>query len=434
MRAAILRRSLVVCDQTDEERAVSGNEGLICSDRGAGPIGERAASMRLTGRTSGNFAPMRECFDVIVIGGGQAGLSVGYHLARAGVHFTILDANERIGDSWRKRWDSLRLFTPAKLNGLVGMPFPATGNSFPGKDEMANYLETYAARFELPVRNGVRVERLSRRGARYVVKAGALELEARQIVVAMASYQRAKVPAFAPSLASAIVQLHSNDYRNLTQLRPGGVVVVGAGNSGADIALETARGGHQTWMSGRDTGHVPFRPEKLLGRSLLAPFVLRFVFHRLLTVETPLGRKVRPRILAKGGPLIRVKPRDLAAARVQRVPRVVGVQRGLPLLEDGRTLDVANVIWCSGFQPGFDWIDLPIFGEGGELLHHGGLVESQPGLYFVGLTFLFAMSSSMIHGVDRDAARIVKAITTRIGTAATGGIPLAMARAAGTSG
>jgi putative flavoprotein involved in K+ transport len=187
-------------------------------------------------------------------------------------------------------------------------------------------------------------------------------------------------------------------------------------------------------MSGRDTGHIPFRPEKLLGRNLLAPFVLRFVFHRLLTVETPLGRKVRPSILAKGGPLIRVKPRDLAAARVQRVPRVVGVQRGLPLLEDGRTLDVANVIWCSGFQPGFDWIDLPIFGEDGELLHHGGLVESQPGLYFVGLTFLFAMSSSMIHGVDRDAARIVKAITTRIGTAAADDIPLAVARAAGTSG
>ena len=199
--------------------------------------------------------PNRESFDVIVIGGGQAGLSVGYHLARAGVRFVILDANERIGDSWRKRWDSLRLFTPAKFDGLAGMPFPAPRNSFPTKDEMADYLEAYAARFRLPVRSGVRVERLFKRGARYVVKAGALELEADQVVVAMASYQRPKVPAFAAALSSEIVQMHSTDYRNLAQLQPGGVLIVGAGNSGAELAMETARGGHQTWIVGQ--GHRP---------------------------------------------------------------------------------------------------------------------------------------------------------------------------------
>jgi putative flavoprotein involved in K+ transport len=167
-------------------------------------------------------------------------------------------------------------------------------------------------------------------------------------------------------------------------------------------------------MSGRSTGHVPFRPEGFLGRNLLAPLVLRFVFHRLLTVRTPLGRKARPKILAKGAPLIRVKPKDLAAAGIQRVPRVIGVRDGRPLLEDGQALDVANVIWCGGFHPGFDWIDLPVFGDNGELLHQGGVVESQPGLYFVGLTFLYAMSSSMIHGVGRDAARIVKAVRARV--------------------
>ena len=402
--------------------------GLTNCDQAADLIEEGTASMQLAGLTTRNSAPKRETFDVIVIGGGQAGLSVGYYLARAGVRFTILDANERVGDSWRKRWDSLRLFTPAKLDGLVGMPFPAPGNAFPTKDEMADYLEAYAARFRLPVRNGVRVDRLFKRGGRYVVKAGAVELEAGQVVVAMASYQRPKVPAFAASLSSQSRQMHSNDYRNLAQLRPGGVVLVGAGNSGADIAMETARGGHRTWISGRDTGHVPFRPEGLLGRNLLAPLVLRFVFHRLLTVRTPLGRKVRPSVLAKGAPLIRVKPKDLAAAHVQRVPRVVGVQGGQPLLENGQTLDVANVIWCSGFHPAFDWIDLPVFGDGGELLHQGGLVESQPGLYFVGLTFLYAMSSSMIHGVGRDAARIVKVITGRIGTAGARTAPFAAAR------
>src|SRR6185312_4604378 len=149
-------------------------------------IEEGAVSMQLARRKP------QPALDVIVIGGGQAGLSVGYHLARTGAHFVILDANQRIGDSWRKRWDSLRLFTPAKVDGLVGMPFPAPRNYFPTKDEMADYLESYAARFELPVRSGVRVDRLFKRGARYVVQAGALELEADQVVVAMAGYQRAK--------------------------------------------------------------------------------------------------------------------------------------------------------------------------------------------------------------------------------------------------
>lgn len=409
------------------------DQGLMNPDQAARLIEEGAASMQLSGLAARNPAPKRESFDVIVIGAGQAGLSVGHHLARAGVRFTILDANARIGDSWRKRWDSLRLFTPAKFDGLAGMPFPAPRNYFPTKDEMADYLEAYAARFELPVRNGVRVDRLFKRGARYVVKAGALELEAGQVVVAMASYQRARVPDFAAALSTEIVQIHSNDYRNLAQLRPGGVLLVGAGNSGADIAMETARGGHPTWLSGPDTGHIPFSMENLLGRNLLAPLVLRFVFHRLLTVRTPLGRKARPAVLAKGAPLIRVKPRDLAAAHVMRVPRVAGARTGRPLLEDGRTLDAANVIWCTGFRPGFEWIDLPVFGDGGELQHRGGLIESQPGLYFVGLKFLYAMSSSMIHGVGRDAERIVKAITSRAGAARDRISPLEVAPASGTN-
>ena len=383
-------------------------------------IEEGAASIELAGANAQRpreASPNRERFDVIVIGGGQAGLSVGYHLARAGVRFVILDANERIGDSWRKRWDSLRLFTPAKMDGLAGMRFPAPPNSFPTKDEMADYLEVYAAHFRFPVRSGVRVERLFKHGARYVVKAGALELEAEQVVVAMATYQRPKVPAFASALSAEIVQMHSHEYRNLAQLKPGGVLIAGTGNSGAELAMEMARGGHETWVSGRDTGHVPFRPEGFFGRNLLAPLLLRFVFHRLLTVRTPLGRRARPKMLGKAAPLIRVKPKDLAAAGIKRAPRVVGVRSGRPLLEDGRALDVANVVWCSGFHPGFEWIDLPVFGDHGELFHNGGVVESQPGLYFVGLTFLYAMSSSMIHGVGRDAARIANAIKVRLGAA-----------------
>jgi putative flavoprotein involved in K+ transport len=379
-----------------------------------GLIEEGAAAIQLAGRTPHGAVSSRESFDVIVIGGGQAGLSVGYHLKRAGVRFVILDANPRVGDAWRKRWDSLRLFTPAKFDGLDGMRFPAPGNYFPTKDEMADYLEAYARRFQLPVRCGVRVDRLSRRGAHYVVTAGRLEFTAGQVVIAMAKYQRAKVPVFASALSEAIVQMHAIDYRNLRQLRPGGVLLAGAGNSGADIALETARGGHKTFLAGRDTGQIPVRPESFVGRNLVMPLLLGVIFRHVLTVRTPLGRRARRGVLTKGGPRIRVKGSDLAAAGVERVPRVVGVRNGLPLLANGHLLDVANVIWCSGFHAGFDWIDLPIFDEEGHPRHSSGVIETQPGLYFVGLPFLHSMSSSMIGGVGRDAARIVETINQRI--------------------
>jgi len=350
--------------------------------------------------------------ETIVIGGGQAGLSVGYHLSRRGLPFLILEANQRIGDSWRSRWDSLRLFTPARFDGLAGMPFPAPAHAFPTKDEMANYLESYAARFNLPIRTGVKVDRLTKRGDKFVVTAGNREFEAENVVVAMADFQRPRVPPFASELDPAIVQLHSSEYRNLGQLREGAVLVAGAGNSGAEIAIEVARS-HTTWMAGRETGQVPFRIDGVAARLVLVPLLFRVVFHRVLTIKTPMGRKARPNALKGGAPLIRVKRADLTTAGVQRVPRVVGVRNGLPLLEDARTLDVTNVIWCTGFHPGFSWIDLPVFADSGAPLHEGGVVTSQPGLYFVGLHFLYAFSSTMIHGVGRDADRIAAAIAAR---------------------
>jgi putative flavoprotein involved in K+ transport len=353
-----------------------------------------------------------ERFHTVVIGGGQAGLSAGYHLARQGLPFVILDANERIGDVWRKRWDSLRLFTPARYDGLPGMPFPAPGHTFPTKNEMADYLEAYAARFELPVRTGVRVDRLSKQGDRFVVSAGELRFEGEHVVVAMGHYQQPRIPNFAPELDPRIVQLHSSEYRNLSQLRDGGVLLVGAGNSGAEIAMEVARSQH-TWMSGRDTGHLPFRIESTAARYVFVPVVLRVLFHRVLTVKTPMGRKMRRKVGSHGMPLIRVRPKNLAAAGVERVPRMVGVRDGLPLLEDGRTVDAANVIWCTGYHPGFSWIDLPVFGRDGGLAHQRGVVATQPGLYFLGLPFLYAASSAMIQGVGRDAEYIVKHIAAR---------------------
>jgi putative flavoprotein involved in K+ transport len=362
-----------------------------------------------------------ERIPIVVIGAGQAGLSVSYHLARQGLSFVILEANRRVGDAWRARWDSLRLFTPARFDGIAGLPFPAGPNAFPTKDEMADYLEGYARRFQLPVRTGVRVTRLSRRGDGYLVETTDSAYEAEHVVVAMATFQRRRVPSFARELAPDIVQLHSSDYRNLSQLRSGGVLIVGAGNSGAEIAMETARGGHVTWVSGRDTGAVPFRLDSFIGR-LLVPFVFRVIFHRILTRSTPVGRKARPAIVARGGPLIRVKQKDLVAAGVERVPRTRGVENGRPVLENGRVLDVENVIWCTGFDPGFSWIDLPVFGQDGDPVQQRGIVPDEPGLYFVGLHFLHALSSTMIHGVGRDAEHVARAIARR---QARGQMPLA---------
>ena len=360
------------------------------------------------------LAPERH--EVVVIGAGQSGLSVGYHLARRGVPFVILDANARVGDQWRRRWDSLRLFTPSRFDGLPGMPFPAPRQAFPTKDEMADYLEAYVKHFALPVENDVRVERLSREGDHYVVEAGERRFVARHVVVAMATYQKPRIPSFARDLDRDIVQLHSSEYRNPEQLREGAVLVVGAGNSGSEIAREVARS-HTTWMAGRDTGHLPFRIDGPVAGRVLVPLVLRVLFHRIFTLSTPIGRRVRPKLIAQGGPLIRVKPADLEAAGVKRAPRVTGVSDGQPVLADGRKLEVANVIWSTGFHPGFSWIDLPVLDEHGEPVQKRGIVESEPGLYFVGLHFLYAFSSTMIHGADRDAAYVTGRIAKRVARA-----------------
>ena len=347
----------------------------------------------------------------VIVGAGQAGLAVGHHLARRGLPFLILDAHERVGDAWRRRWDSLRLFTPARYDGLPGMRFPGPAHAFPTKDEMADYLEVYAARFDLPVRTGVRVDCLSKHDGRFLLTAGDQRIEADNVVVAMSTWQRPRIPAFAGELRPGIAQLHSTEYRHASQLKPGGVLVVGAGNSGCEIALEAARG-HSTWLSGRETGHLPFRIDGLAARLLLLRLVLRVLFHHVLTVKTPMGRKARRKVLSHGMPLIRIKPEDLAAAGIARVPRVVGARDGRPLLEDDRTLEVTNVVWCTGFDHGMSWIRLPVFGEDGPL-HDRGVVAAAPGLYFVGLGFLYAASSAMIHGVGRDAEHVVKAIESR---------------------
>ena len=355
-----------------------------------------------------------EFFETVIIGGGQAGLTAGHYLAQHDRSFVILDANERIGDAWRKRWDSLRLFTPACFSGLPGLPLPAPAWSFPTKDELADYLEAYAAHFELPVRTGVSVDGLSRTNGRFIVSADERRFEATNVIVATGAYQIPKLPAFASELDPRIVQLHSSEYRNPSQLEEGDVLLVGAGNSGAEIAAELA-GTHRCWLAGPKTGEIPVRHGSFPARFGFRLF--RFVGHRVLKVDTRLGRKLGPKLAGKGAPLIRTKVKDLVAAGVQRAPRVVGVRDGLPMLEDERVLNVANVVWCTGFRTDFRWIDLQAFGDDGEPLHYRGVVESEPGLYFLGLVFLYSFSSDVLPNRGRDAKYIAKHIAAHGTTA-----------------
>jgi putative flavoprotein involved in K+ transport len=352
-----------------------------------------------------------ERFETIVIGGGQAGLATGYQLARRGLPFVILDAGERVGDSWRNRWESLRLFTPARYDSLPGMPFPAPASTYPTKDEIADYLESYATSFDLPIRGGVKVDRLFREGTRFVATAGDLRFEADNAVVATGAYHAPRVPDFASKLAPSILQMHSSRYRDPTQLRDGGVLVVGAGNSGAEIALDLSPH-HRIWLSGRDPGQEPTRAGSLPDR-LFMP-VMWFVASRVANVRNPIGRKVRDRFIdpPRGIPLGRARRKDILAAGIERVPRTTDVRDGSPMLEDGRVLDVTNVIWCTGFVPDYAWIDLPVVGENGYPTQTRGVVESQPGLYFVGLIFLSTLSSALVGGVGRDAEHVAAHLMT----------------------
>ena len=352
-----------------------------------------------------------ERIETVIIGGGQAGLVLGYQLAQRHSQSLILDAHQRVGDAWRTRWDSLRLFTPAGYDGLPGMRFPGPRSHYPTKDEMADYLESYAATFDLPIRTGVRVDALASDGQRFLVAAGDLRFEADNVVIATSPELVPHIPSLAVELDPSVVQLHSFHYTSTAQLQPGPVLVVGAGNSGADIAMDIVKT-HPTLLSGRDVGHIPF-PINGFTATAIYPLV-RFMFHRVMTIHNPIARKIRASLEAGHGlPLVRVKPKHLVAAGVERVARVAGVKDGRPVLEDGRVLDVANVIWCTGYRPDYSWIDLPVF-EGKSLpTHTRGVVEQQPGLYFMGLNFQYSASSSQINGLGRDSSYIAKAIADR---------------------
>lgn len=352
-----------------------------------------------------------ERVETVVIGAGQAGLSAGYHLMRAGRSFVILDANAEVGGSWLNRYDSLHLFTPRWAVRLPGWRFRNKGVRYPSRAQMVAFLQSYAEEFDMPVRTGVRVEGVWRDGDGFLVSTSAGSIRADDVIVASGANRDPRVPAFSRELDPSVVQLHSSEYRNPSQLREGGVLVVGAGNSGADISLDVV-GEHPTWLSGPDRGHIPVNIDTWVAQNV-AFRIIRFFGLHVLTERTPIGRRSKAKHASQGDPLVRVKPKQLLAAGIERVGKTVGVRDGRPVLEDGTVLDVSNVIWCTGFRHDLSWIELPIFGEDGEPIHERGVVTGQPGLYFVGLVFQYSAASDVIPGVGRDARYVVDHLLSR---------------------
>jgi len=355
--------------------------------------------------------------ETLIVGAGQAGLATGHFLQQHGRPFLIVDANARVGDQWRNQWDTLRLYTPAKYDGLPGLPFPASPWSYPQKDEVADYMESYAVRWELPVRLSTRIDALeSRPGGGYVATLGGDTITCDNVVVATGPFGRLpKVPAFAGELDPTIRQLHSSEYRRPSQLAPGRVLVVGASHSGTDIAYEVALT-HDTVLCGRDCGQIPWRIE---GKANHVGFpMLLVVFKHVLTRRTPMGRKAMPDVRRHGGPMLRVKREDLLGRGVERLSaRVAGVRGGRPLLDDGTVVDAENVVWCTGFQQAYDWIRLPLLNEDGWPKEYRGDVADAPGFFFCGLSFQYSFSSMFLLGAQRDAHHVADRIVRRMASA-----------------
>ena len=334
----------------------------------------------------------------VVVGGSQCGLATGYHLRQHDLDFVILDGQARVGDSWRRRWDSLTLFTPRRYSSLPGLELAGDPKGEPTKDELADYLETYAATFELPVRLNTHVTEARPSGDGWVVTANERQVHARNVVIATGAFQKPYVPDLADELGRDIVQLHSDTYRHPSQLQPGGVLVVGAGASGSEIARDLAAE-HEVWLSGRHPGPEPSVPVAIMW----------FFANHIANIRNPLFRKMRRGLThPPAGIPHPYREQDILAAGVKRVGRTDAVDAGRPVA-DGEALPVTNVVWCTGYRPDYRWIEADIFDEHGWPEEHLG-VATADGLYFMGLLGQRAISSSLVGGAGRDAKYIVNHI------------------------
>jgi putative flavoprotein involved in K+ transport len=339
-------------------------------------------------------------WDVIVVGGGQAGLAIAWHLAQRGLRFLVLEAASHIGASWRSRWDSLKLFTPAQYNALPGMAFPEPTDTYPGKDAVAEFLSRYAATFDLPVRLGTRVTGLRGVDGGFEVRAGAEVFHARQVVVATGPFQAPHVPTVAGGFDDSVSQLHSADYRNPDALPDGPVLVVGGGNSGLQIAAELAATRQVVVSVGERS---PMLPQRLLGRDLFW-WLTRLGVIRISTASR-LGRRLRER----GEFVIGSSRRRLGRAGVRFRPRLVGADGRTARFADGSSLEVGLVIWATGYRFDYSWIEVPEVVRDGQVAHSRGVTE-RSGLYFLGLPWQHTRGSALLGFVADDAAHLAERI------------------------
>jgi putative flavoprotein involved in K+ transport len=339
-------------------------------------------------------------FDVVVIGGSQAGLAIGYHLAQRGLRFMILDAGPEIGHVWRSRWDSLTLFTPAQYSSLPGMAFPLPRDTYPARDDVAAYLQAYASAFDLPVRLNARVTSLTYRDGEYRVATTDEGFTARQIVVATGPFQVPFVPPAADDVDERVTQIHSADYRSPAQLPDGHMLVVGGGNSGFQIAEELAATRKVDLAVGK---RVPSLPQRLLGKDLF--WWLSGVGFMKISTDSRLGRK-----LAERDVLIGSSVRRLRRSGVRMRPRLTSVVGRRALFKDGSDQDVDAIVWATGYRSDFAWIDVPgVKGASDRIVHRRGVTDAS-GLFFVGLTWQHTRGSALIGFVNDDAAFIAACI------------------------
>ena len=347
--------------------------------------------MQSTDHVINNSAP--EHVDVLVIGGGQAGLALGWHLRQSTRSFLLVDAGPEVGHVWRSRWDSLRLFTPAEYDALPGMAFPAPTGTYPTKDQVADYLRDYTASYGLPVRVNTRVTRLSKDGHVFIAETTTGWISAGQVVVATGPFQTPIIPAAAAGLDRDVIQLHSAAYRNAQQLPDGPVVVVGAGNSGLQIAAELAATRDVIVAIGT---RPPGLPQRFLGRDLFWWMTKLGLMDK--TAESRLAQRVR----AKGDLVIGTRWRDLADLGVETRPRVVRASGRTVTFDDGSSTEVAGVIWATGFRPDYSWLQVPGVLVDGQIAHRRG-ITNVPGLSFLGLPWQHTRGSALLGFVRHDA-------------------------------
>jgi putative flavoprotein involved in K+ transport len=344
--------------------------------------------------------------DVAVIGGGQAGLAIGYHLKQAGVSFVILEAGDTIGPAWRERWDSLVLFTSRRYDSLPGLEFPGDPDGYPTRDEVVAYLEDYAARFDLPIELASPVRSVTEHDGVFELDVDGRRVTARQVVVATGPFQEPRVPPVAEALDPEVVQMHSTGYRSPAQIPAGTVLVVGGGNTGFQIAKELA-GTHDVHLA-VGSRQTPL-PQRLLLRDLFWWLELLRVMR--ITVESRLGRKMKTR-----DTLIGSSPRDAAKHGVTMRPRAVAVSGRAVTFEDDSTLDVDAVVWATGYRLDHSFLQPAVESANGAVPHRRGVTDT-PGLYFLGLPWQNTRGSALIGWVKDDAAFIADRIAERASAA-----------------